>query len=99
MLCKCGCLWMLPWLASRDPVVSESPVYVQLLSRLSLSQGLGLCPIPLWITRPQVRGSTEVCQVPFGLAASALRLGSPPFTWGPAQRKGEVGKDLYWALM
>lgn len=68
MLCKCGYLWVLPWLASRDPVVSDSPVDVQLLSRRSLSQGLGLCPIPLWITPPQVRGSTEVRQVPSGQA-------------------------------
>lgn len=78
--------------------MSESSVDVQLLSRRSLSQGLGLRPIPLWITPPQVRGSAEVRQVPSGLAASALRLGSPPFTWGPAQRKGKVDKALYWTL-
>lgn len=71
-----------------DPVLNESPADIWLLFRSSLSQGLGLRPVPLWIVLPHMRGLTEVHQAPLGQAAK--EAGVPTLPLGPCSEEREV---------
>ena len=97
VLCKYGWLWVLPWVASGTPywvrtqqasITCPDCPYLR-VGALSCSPGDHI---------PLVESSCKVYQVPLGLAANALRLGSPSSPWDPAPRKKKMNKDHYLEL-
>lgn len=78
-------------------MLSETSAEVRRLSRLSCLRVWGSVLSPCGSCPLKVEGSGKVHQVPLGLAADALRLGSLRSAWALAQRKGKVDKDLYCA--